>query len=192
MDKLKILEWVSYQKEHLEQVRKISDYCFGWGYFSSDFYIKYENRIFVTLVRISDTIIGYAMGIVVEKGQVPEELTKYHTALWDVEVNYPCYYIKEMAVLPEYQRQGIGNNMLFHQLQLALTRQYRQVFYFHWNESETSGFSSKLLKTGFMHAKTIHNFWYKDSLEHDFYCPRCISPPCKCSVSVYEYHISKI
>jgi len=56
-----------------------------------------------------------------------------------------------------------------------------------WKQKESGviNVDGILKQSGLQAHKTIENFWASDSMEKNYTCPSCGSPPCRCSVVLY-------
>jgi GNAT superfamily N-acetyltransferase len=184
------IEFIQFHPDRIDEINYISQISFGEGFHNNTLLIKPSNEIHASLIQYKAQIIGYAIGIKIYSIFPTASITKYQNVIIDYDCHLPVYLIKEVAVLPNFQKKGLGSALLENQMQEAISNRCRSVFYFLWKEGGNAYFKNKLTGTGFELKEELANFWYKESLEQQYSCPVCGTPPCKCHALVYEYKAS--
>ncbi|MGE4290445.1 MAG: GNAT family N-acetyltransferase [Salinivirgaceae bacterium] len=161
----------------------IADVCFGAGYLKLNQFTRFLSKDSLSLIyRVDGKVVGYCLAQVFEKSGDCKE--SYVSEI--KETSYPLGLIKNIAVLPEYQNQGIGNRLLdavIHKLNVKFG--CKTLHYPAWTESENYVFTKKLRRLGFTVQGVFPDYWAKDSLEKNYYCQRCGMPPCSCSLTLF-------
>jgi ribosomal protein S18 acetylase RimI-like enzyme len=95
--------------------------------------------------------------------------------------------IQTLAVLPKYQRKGLGT-ILLTDILADIKKQYKKVtiYYPFWAESKSANFYKILIKLGFSKVKEYPHYWHNDSLNNNYRCAACKSIPCECSMHLYK------
>ncbi len=161
----------------------IADVCFGTGYFKLYQFTRFLSEGSLGLIyRVDEKVVGYCLATVFEKtGDCKEAYVSEIK-----EITYPLGLIKNIAVLPEYQNNGIGNRLLdavIHKLNFKFG--CKILHYPAWTESKNYEFTKKLRRLGFTVQGVFPDYWAKDSLEKNYHCQRCGTPPCSCSLTLF-------
>lgn len=171
------------QISDLNHVIPISDRCFGAGYLKLNQFTRFLSADSIGLIyRFDGKVVAYCLATVFDKALDYKEAYKTEVE----ESSYPLGLIKNIAVLPDYQNRGIGNQLLetvIHKLNFKFG--CKTLHYPAWTESENYEFTKKLRRLGFMVQGVFPEFWAEQSIEKNYYCQRCGAPPCSCSLTLF-------
>ncbi len=167
--------------KHITAVKNISDKCFG-NDFLTVFKIKetlQQQGIFKVIIT-DNTVAGFCFVLKFSQKD------KYFPEFITFNSNNKVTVIQTLAVLPEYQRKGLGTALLTDILTTIETRfKAIPIYYPFWVETTSAGFYKKLLNLGFKKVKEYPHYWHNDSLKHNYRCSVCKSIPCRCSMHLF-------
>lgn len=158
--------------EHIESLLCIGDECLGRGYLvAADFLI---DNGFCFGAFNADKLVGFALSYIVTKDDVLQ-LSKYKIAGTIVHL------LKTVAVLPPFQRMGIGDALFGASLKMAEAKGCSASLGYGWLYNGSVPSSRLFEKHGFQKGAEITDFWFHDSLLKRYQCAICGAPPCRCS-----------
>lgn len=156
---------------HIPALKDISNRCFGNHYLSSSDFLR--DSSFCLGAFIDGILVGFALNYCVQKDDLE--------CLIDHFANDNRYHlIKSVAILPQWQRMGIGMDLFKHSLQLAKSKGWNISYGIAWQCGSQIPSLAIFLHFGFEPKKTLTNFWYRDSIERGYQCAICGDPPCCC------------
>jgi ribosomal protein S18 acetylase RimI-like enzyme len=93
--------------------------------------------------------------------------------------------IRSVAVVPQFQRQGIGTQLVKEAMK-KLEEHGAEVFYsLGWVSKERGCHIQGVLEAlDFKMLSQFDSFWYQDSIKHGYSCPSC-GHPCQCSTRLF-------
>lgn len=96
--------------------------------------------------------------------------------------------LKLIAIQKEFQKKGLGSEFINASFKFFQENNIQTICAFAW-ESKT-GINMKTIfdRNHLSTMNRIDNFWTKDSLEKQYDCPECGSPPCKCTAVIFIKH----
>jgi len=92
-----------------------------------------------------------------------------------------------IVVEPKFRHQHIGEAMFDAGLKWAKERTKNCVTV-SWQEENKEKKDTFLKSKGFSFYRPINQYWYNESIEKNYYCPVCGSPPCTCNGYVYLHN----
>jgi len=179
---------ISFSAIHLEdfhEIKAISDTCFGFNYLTMEQLAGIIEFPGVFLkIRHQELIIGFCITRFIADEKTPDPLI---LKAFSQNFSFPYGIIKTIAILPEFQNKGFGFALL-ETIIGGLRQKYnvRVFLYPAWTESESFLFTNKLKKLGFKSVEKIPDFWYADSMKHNYRCIKCGQPPCRCSLTLFK------
>lgn len=181
------IEVLELNSDHLDEVVKIFNYHFGEGYLSKDQVCEYlNNSNAVSIVGyLENKILGVSIAVVDSLANTSKQLLKdQNWFLSKFNGSQKIALRKHMAVKPGYEGQGIGS-LLVQESVKRLKNKSDNIITVVWKEGDGEIMDRLMTKNGFEVAKTIKDYWKKDSIEHEYICPECKKIPCSCSAIIY-------
>lgn len=168
-------------QKDIEQIVAISNICFGDQYLTKQHISKQFEWYKYNYVAVIDAnVVGFCFAQILSANDI------YKIYGFSQNEKQNIALIKTIAVHPEYQRNKIASkllNVIYCELQQNESK--HKLLYPCWNEPVSTAFCNSLSHLGFKKLKQIDNFWYVDSLNNNYNCIKCGSPPCKCSLLLY-------
>lgn len=132
-----------------------------------------------------ETVIGF---IFYELDQV-EDLKNSYLSHGDVVSKYfsDCEKIAKLnyiGVDVNYQNRGIASQ-LFKKSIHQLIDSVDGIVSVCWEKEETNNMRNILINNNFQMLKFIPKYWYNDSIEKNYNCAICGTPPCKCNAEIF-------
>ncbi len=175
----------SIQLKDLNEIKQISDACFGENYLTISQLNQYmgSKGVFI-YYRSSNQIIGYCIGLIMNtKSDMELEWSNLDNEL---TFTFPLGIIKNIAVKPSAQNQGIGTLLLdacIHKLKNQFL--CKTMYYPAWTESTSFLFTKKVKIQGFSNKAVFQNYWTAASIQKNYQCSKCGNPPCSCSMTLF-------
>ena len=101
------------------------------------------------------------------------------------ENNIKIGYIDSITVDINYSGHGIGTLLLKETISRLKESNTTFSIMAGWKNKDQVNIRNLATKEGFKEEFTIENFWKDDSIEFNFDCTACGSPPCLCSAIIY-------
>lgn len=93
--------------------------------------------------------------------------------------------VEQIAIVNEYRGKKLSHQLLIKSLDF-IEEKCDIVISVCWLKKELTPMARLLKRNNFYPIKTLSNYWKEDSLEKEYNCTICGSPPCKCSAEIYE------
>ena len=93
--------------------------------------------------------------------------------------------VERIAIVNEYRGKKLSNQLLNKALGFIQDK-CAVVISVCWLKQELTPMAQLLKRNNFSPIKTVSNYWKEDSLEKEYNCAICGTPPCKCSAEIYE------
>ena len=126
-------------------------------------------------------LVGFAIGRLMHG----EELAEYiglPQGLLDVTERVGLLDVN--CVAAEWQGQGIGSRLTGARLDQFEDRGCGSAYAVCWVREETDS-RAVVSKFGLEEIAYLPEYWREDSLEHEYTCPDCGTPPCRCDAAIY-------
>ena len=167
---------VNNEKSLIDDAYIILQNNLGKNYIDFDsfwFYVK-NNQVLVSINK--KEIVGV---LIIELTTQENFFNKYNIK---GNVNN-CRILNIQTIAVKYYKQGIGTALINYCIS-NYSKYVNIIFTPLWKSINGTNASRLFQKFGFIPFTIINNFWYKDSLGKEGYCPICGSP-CTCSVVIY-------
>jgi ribosomal protein S18 acetylase RimI-like enzyme len=151
----------------IEEIVNISDLCFGENYLNYEHIVNAIKASKLITLKINSSLIGFCIFSTPENKQTP------------------CY-IETIAIKPQHHKKGFGTKILVQTLSTLQKQGFNKVNYKAWVEGPNNFFISKIKRIGFVKLEEIKDYWKEESITQPFNCIVCGSPPCNCTVSIYQ------
>jgi ribosomal protein S18 acetylase RimI-like enzyme len=158
--------------DHIEYLLCISDECFGRGYLVAADFLSGNGFCFGAFD--AGELVGFALSYIVDKDDVFQLFE-------DKENVVVMHSLKTVAVLPSFQRRGMGDALFGASIIMAESMGCSLSFGYGWLYNGSIPSSRLFEKYGFQKGAEIPEFWFHDSLVKQYECAICGTPPCRCS-----------
>ncbi len=175
---------VKAKAEDVDDIRLISDMELGAGYSRALFEninIR-QNHILGVAKYNQNQIVGFCFGSLIEKDVLKQ---KWNLIPKENSINKYWGYAQTIVVKAEFQNKGIGGLLIEFLLQYFKNNQIDKVYTTAWKTKGLINANDLLNKYHFQLLKEIPNYWYLESLQHQYLCPVCVNP-CNCTALIYE------
>ncbi len=166
---------------HNKAVIEISNRCFGDGYIDEK---KLNSNIDINrhnfVIKLNNEVIGFCTSKILSQNNIPNDFAPFLKP-----ENYPCGTINVIAIHPTLQQKGYGSIIFNYVLSYLSDLNCKTVIYPAWTENDRQYFLRKIERIGFAPLYFFTDFWKKDSIDRNFKCINCGSPPCTCSLRLY-------
>lgn len=179
---------ISLSSPHFSEVIEILNQQFGDNYISKDQLISYHNNpSTVCLVAVNqDEVLGISIAIVESLENTSKQLLKDQDWFLSQFNDSPTIALrKHMAVKPGYEGQGIGS-LLVKESVKRLESMSDKIITIVWKEGDGEIMHRLMTKNNFQVSKVIKDYWFEDSINHQYVCPVCKAIPCRCSSIIYS------
>ncbi|MCJ8292344.1 MAG: GNAT family N-acetyltransferase [Crocinitomicaceae bacterium] len=166
----------------------IADNRFGSGYLTMGELQSYvANKTKIGFVAKTNQIIsGFSLVQICDLNEIMSLVLCEHE--WFKEQfadKYPIGVIKTISVSEEFKNCGIGTALTEKSIK-ALEKASGALMSICWEHEKGTPFAKILEKFGMTLSRRISDYWKEDSLKKKYQCKYCGSPPCRCSVLVYQ------
>lgn len=174
---------------NIQDIITISNTCLGKNYLS-DKYLHYlfENYKFhVELSRVNNQVVGFSLVLLLLPQQLDKNLFAPKQWLSNAFGTFKTIgYRKATAVLPQYQKAGIAQELFTKTSQWFARQKIEVEITSVWYSKANQGYIQFIESQGFQQELVIPNYWQKDSQIRQYNCPVCKQPPCKCTGAIYS------
>lgn len=166
-----------------EKILAISHQVLGENYLTLGALQETKKQFLVA--EKNEQIIGFAGLHFVSVAYLRYLLKKHPIQLPDLNEEMLLCKMNTLAVLPEFQRRGIGKQLHLARLELAENLGYKHFFLMAWKHPQQGIQAEKLLlQTNFEKVIELPNFWYQESLLQHYECAAC-GNPCGCTAVLF-------
>ena len=178
-----------YNPNDLHAVNKIANNALGEGYFS--FEMPHENNaqnIFLLVAESDENqVVGFCY-FLISNLNFEEERLKF--AINEIKSeNNRVGVLKTIVVRPSFKRKGIGSSLVQKMLDTLKAVDIEKVYAIAWNQNGNINLGGILNKFNFIPLAEIEKYWHDDSIEKQYQCSECGSPPCNCSAIIFSKNI---
>jgi GNAT superfamily N-acetyltransferase len=92
----------------------------------------------------------------------------------------PVGFLKSLVVHTDYRGQRLGTRLTALTLEWMRDHGAKTFVGLSWDSGSRASSITMLFSMGFRVDKIMTAYWYQESLKHNFGCPVCGNPPCKC------------
>jgi GNAT superfamily N-acetyltransferase len=164
--------------EHFEDLLPLADSAFGKGYLRELDFLVPGSLVFGAFV--DSVFVAFLLARIVN-----EPFAHDSTSSMFPKLAYPLVHLKSMAVLPQWRLQGVATSLLAHCLGFFRTRGVVRFMAELWQKGDFVPASTLFERQGFSVVRQLPRFWYSHSVEHQYLCDVCGSPPCCCNAVLY-------
>lgn len=150
----------------------------------SDFAASKDRYVF-EVAKIENEIVGFCISIIADRDEVKGYIRakKLPNAL---EYSKKIGIMKTVVVKNSLKGKGVGTSLVQHTLdKLKHLHDVRSFCSIGWKSKEKINIDGVLKRFDFTFYKEIPEYWASDSIEKEYNCVDCGSPPCKCSAVIY-------
>ncbi|MBL4755906.1 MAG: hypothetical protein JKY52_20230 [Flavobacteriales bacterium] len=166
----------------------LADALFGHGYLNKSelqSYLESPNKTGL-IARSNDVFVGFlfmqSCDLDAMMSLAQSEQTWFKEQF---ENNLPIGVLKTIGVRETFKNRGIGTALTLKSIGM-LGRTSRYIISICWDQKEDTPFSRVLEKCGMKMISRIAEFWSVDSLNKNYKCHICGSPPCRCDGLIYQ------
>jgi len=178
------------KEEDIDDVLLISDLCVGEHFQTYDSIKDYlsDDKKILKVYKIDDEIIGFAKGEVIEKSTFKKHLLKSNLSIDNKLAGEDNMGLAEtICVKEEFRGRKIARELADDLIQsLKNIENIDSIYTTVWKTSEGANAKRLIENIGFEYITEIADYWYDDSIEKNYKCPKCGNPPCKCSTVFYK------
>ena len=173
------IEIVKMDKSMLSSVQQIAASTLGSSFVNEEIL----NNDINLCAKIEENIVAYATTKFIDLDYL-KKIIKNHKLQLD-ENNIKIGYIDSITVDINYSGHGIGTLLLKETVSRLKESNTTFSIMAGWKNKDQVNIRNLAIKEGFKEEFTIENFWKDDSIEFNFDCTACGSPPCLCSAIIY-------
>jgi len=181
------MEFTALQKEHLKEVFELANNTLGNNYITSSYlkqYLNSKNYLGFVLLE-NNKVIAFISIVILSPSTLKKMVLKENDWFYKLAKNYPKIALQKQTIVnPKFTNQGIGTKLVKLSIKEVTPLTDIQLSTV-WKKEGDLAMEKLLLKNDFRLIKTIQNYWYKDSLNNNYNCLICGTPPCKCATEVY-------
>ncbi|MBL4754999.1 MAG: GNAT family N-acetyltransferase [Flavobacteriales bacterium] len=167
---------------------KLADALFGHGYLNKSELQSYLHDPLKSglVARTSGVIAGFLCMQTCDMDEMMSLAQGEQT--WFNEQfsnNLPLGVLKTIGVSEPFKNRGIGTALTRKSIEM-LGRSSRCIVSICWDQKEDTPFSRVMEKCGMKMISRVAEFWSMDSLNKNYKCHICGSPPCRCDGLIYQ------
>ena len=176
------------QKTHLKDIIQLSDQVFGKDFLDTAYissHINSSKHMGYVLLSGKKEVMGYILVDLLSPCELSATVVNENT--WFLNYFKPfnkIALIKQIVVSPVYQNKGLGSFLIDH-IQNKLSDLANAYCCIVWKKEGDNSLKYILLKNKFKPEKITKNYWSNDSVDKNYNCAVCGSPPCKCCAEIY-------
>ena len=178
------------KEEDIEKVVLISDKLVGENFHTYESFKKYlsDPHKIVSVYKVDNEIVGFAKGKVIDKTILKEKLFKTDTNIEEeLTGSGNLGFVETICVSEEFRGKRIGKELADELIEsFKKTEHINAIYTTVWKTGETENAKKLVKNLGFKYITEITEYWYKDSIDKNYICPKCGNPPCKCSMVFYK------
>jgi GNAT superfamily N-acetyltransferase len=163
---------------HFGDLVPLADSAFGEGYLREHDFLVPGSLVLGAFV--DSVFVAFLLARIVNDPYVHDSTNSMFP-----ELAYPFVHIKSVAVLPHWRLKGVATALLSHCLGLCRGLGIVRFMAVLWQKDDLVPASTLFLRQGFSIVKQLPRFWYSHSMEHQYLCGVCGSPPCCCDGVLY-------
>lgn len=170
-------------KSHFKEILDLANTSFGNDYIRKEQLEQYlkSTSHFGYVVIFETELVGFMLNQIIKSFQYKVLQSKIN--VFEIAKQNEIGVIKSLAIKENYQGKGIASQLIekaLHELEKTMTHNICIV----WDHPENR-ITNVLKKFGFSHIETIPQYWKDESLEINYQCKICGSPPCLCTAQIW-------
>lgn len=173
------MDIIPLKKEQLNVVVELSNKAFGNDYLNQSFFLSSSKSTWVALIE--NKVIGFITLTKSSKNELDQHLLKGAEQILSFLKTDKIAIIGQVVVDANYQKKGIGTQLLQHSLEQLPYQEYLCVA---WKKTNTTPMAKLLSNCNFQFIKTFPHYWTEDSKKRKYNCPIC-GNPCRCGAEIY-------
>ena len=178
-------------KSDFSVIIALSNQLFGQEYITEKElkrYINNENCIGI-VVRFNNNIAGFELLDICSANELKEIALNNFDWFSEKYTNHlPVGVIKTIGVNEKFKKKGLGLALTNKGIEILKDKTI-SIISICWEQKNDSPFMRLLEKVGLKPIHKINDFWNTDSLNKEYNCSICGSPPCKCNAVIYQLPI---
>ena len=171
----KIIVFLAESKAHIDSAFHICQEKLGKNYITISEFENFAIKKNLLIATINEKVVGFLFF------EMTTEQMFYKSIKIIKNSNIPVLVLKTIAV--KDIKKGIGTALVNYCINNFLNNA-KKIFTPVWKSKFGINALKLIQKFGFKEIETIKNYWYKDSLNKENYCPVCNSP-CVCDLVVF-------
>ena len=181
----------SFQEQFKDELLAISDQQFGKSFLDENAINYYTSNKYCKVIIATDEnhLAGFS---ILEFCTFEEAMSSLNIKLtWfheSINLNDIVCIRRHMAVHPGILNSGVGTKLLEEGQKMAHGKA-KAVLSIAWENTNTTPMKKLLEKFSFQKISELNNYWFNESLERNYSCGLCGSPPCTCSAIVYAFYL---
>lgn len=178
----------SLKKSHIQEIIHLSDVAFGQGYLSIEYLNKYINsskKIGLVALSENNKVLGFGLAESLSVKDLLNQILEEKNWCLNFFLGYKnITLINQIAVNFSFQNKGIANELISY-IQNQTATKTELICCFAWVKENFTPIKKILLKNDFLFVRKINNYWLNDSINKNYKCSLCGSPPCTCSAEIF-------
>lgn len=174
------------EKKHLSTVLAISQQQLGVGFLDPillETYLKAADQ-FCHVVLHNDQVIGFSLMEISHRTIVAQKMKQAEQWFLDYFKDYDYIGYRSLtAVDRRFEGKGVASFLVKNGLQF-LSQKVPVVVCDAWKSANTH-IGSILEKNACQPLKEVPHFWAMESIQHNYECSICGTPPCQCTAIIY-------
>lgn len=177
------------KKKDIIKILHLACNTLGDGYISDQDLLDHLEKSYVYVALHQKKIIGFALCRTIPKNGLMTELkNNKYTLPSDLKManrNGTIGLLQSIATDPQFQGKGVGRRLVDRCLSALERAGAKQVLSVGW-KTDTIHIGTVLSSCGFAERKTFKAFWKDESLQKQYDCPQCGTPPCECEAVLFS------
>lgn len=179
-----IIDIIKANQKHLPEILLIAQKQLGYTHFLKNYLLDNKSLIYCALYN--KEVLGYVVGKVFRNDAFFRNYKKLNTIKTnELEKAKSIGMLVSIAVKKEHQHKGISTNLVTEMLKKFIELNADIVLMTAWKSKSGINMQKIAACFGFKTCAEIENYWKEDSQKHNYQCPHCGAPPCRCACVVY-------
>jgi len=149
----------------------------------------FSNKMYGYYALVCNKVVGFCAGRNIPTQNFLDKHPAINGHLKSLGASETLGILTCIAVDEDYKVRGIGEALSKTCTEKLISEGAKTLAATAWKSSKGIHIGGLLKRHGFEQVMEIPLFWHEDSLVHNYQCPECGAPPCKCSAVLYVKHI---
>ena len=177
----------SLKASHIQDIILLSNNVFGYSFLTTTYVKQYidspKKKGFVAISN-DEKVVGYILTDLLTPKELLNIILKEKE--W-FEYYFQDYkqiaLIKQVAVDESFRNKGIASSLIHH-VQTQISYLTEIICCLAWVKGNMIPLKNILVKNDFLLIRKICDYWFTDSINKQYDCSFCGSPPCRCSTEI--------